>query len=56
MSVITSPLMDVEEKIANMVIPKPGLGGEGKISWQYYSQRKGYRTNEVQKHMEMVAP
>ena len=48
--------MDVEEIIANMVIPKPRLGGEGKISSQSYSQRRDYRTNEVQKHMEMVAP
>ena len=55
-NVITFSLMDADEKIANIVIANPGLGGEGKISWQSYSRRRGYRTNEVQEHMEMVAP
>ena len=55
-SVINFSLMDVEEKIANMVIPKPGLGGDGKISWESYSRRRGYRRKEVQEHMEKIAP
>ena len=55
MSVITSHLMAFEEKIANMAIPKARMGGYGKISWEFYFQRRGYRRKEVQKNMEMVA-
>ena len=48
--------MDAKEKISSMVIPKPGLGGEGKISWEFESRQRDYTRNKVQEHMEMVAP
>ena len=34
--------MVVEEKILNMVISKPGIGGEWKISSVSYCRRRGY--------------
>jgi len=33
--------MAVEEKIANMVIPKARMGRDGKITWEFYFQRRG---------------
>ena len=42
MSVIISPLMASEEKIPNMVISNPGIGGGGKISSKSYYRRRGY--------------
>ena len=48
--------MDAKEKISNMVIPKAGMGGDGKISWESYSRRRGYRIKQVQENMEMVSP
>ena len=44
-----------EEKNANMVIPNARMGRDGKITWEFYFRRRGYRRKEVQKHMEMVA-
>ena len=56
LSVITSPLMVAEEKNGNVVIPQDEMGRDGKINSKSYSQQRGYRTKEVQKHMETVAP
>ena len=41
-SVITSPLMAAKEKNHSMVISKPGMGRDGKISSHCYFQRKAY--------------